>query len=158
VTALETLSRVKFRGWPFGREAALLLMVLCGAHFVFFYGVRLLGDEGTVRSVARYEGWDYINIGDAEGRRAVQRRLDQIPGQVLVFVRYGPSHMFEEWMHNEANIDAARIVWADDLGDTENETLLDYYPGRTAWVLEPDALPPRLEPYNPQRIEILPIH
>ena len=133
VTALETLSRVKLRGWPAGREAALLLLFLCAAHFLFFYGVRLFGDEGTVRSVARYEGWDYINIGDAEGRRAVQRRLDQIPGQLLVFVRYGPSHMFQEWMHNDADIDAARIVWADDLGDTENETLLDYYPGRAAW-------------------------
>ena len=91
-------------------------------------------------------------------RAYIEHRLDQIPGQVLVFVRYGPSHMFEEWMHNEANIDAARIVWADDLGDTENETLLDYYPARAAWMLEPDALPARLEPYNPQRIEILPIH
>ena len=158
VTALETLSRVKFRGWPAGREAALLIVLLCAAHFLFFYGVRLFGDEATVRSVARYEGWDYINLGDAEGRRAVQRRLDQIPGPLLVFVRYEPNHMFQEWIHNDADIDAARIVYADDLGDTENETLLDYYPSRSAWLLEPDALPPRLEPYRPQRIELLPIH
>jgi len=158
VTALDTLGHVKLRGWPAGREAALLLLALCAAHFLFFYGVRLFADDATVRSVARYEAWDYINIGDAEGRRAVQQRLDRIQGKLLVFVHYGPTHEYQEWMHNEADIDAARIVWADDLGDTENETLLDYYPGRAAWMLEPDALPPRLEPYCPQRIEELPIH
>jgi hypothetical protein len=158
VTALETLSRVKLRGWPAGREAALLLLFLCAAHFLFFYGTRLAGDEAAIRAVDRFESWDYINIGDAEGRRAVDGRIAAIPGKLLVFVRYGPEHQYQEWLHNEADIDAARVVWADDLGDTENGDLLDYYPDRAAWLLEPDARPPHLEPYRPQRIQVLPIH
>jgi hypothetical protein len=158
VTALETLGRVELRGWPAGREAALLLACLCAAHFLFFYGVRLFGEEAAVRAVARYESWDSITTGDVEGRRAIDRRIEAIPGKVLIFVHYSPSHVFREWIQNEADIDAARVVWANDLGDTENERLLDYYPGRAAWLLEPDALPPRMEPYHPQRIEELPIH
>ena len=50
-------------------------------------------------------------------------------------------------MGNAADVDRARIVWARDLGPDENQKLLRYYPDRTAWLLEPDAHPPRLTPY-----------
>ena len=62
--------------------------------------------------------------------------------------------MFHEWIQNAADIDRARIVWADDLGDAENEKLKRYYPDRTAWLIEPDALPPRLTPYLPTGPEV----
>jgi hypothetical protein len=65
-----------------------------------------------------------------------------------VFVRYGPQHTFKEWVHNEADIDASRVVWARDLGAAENQKLLRFYPQRTAWLLEPDAKPPKLEKYE----------
>jgi hypothetical protein len=160
VTAFGTLSRATIRGWPAGREAALLLLALAFAHFLLFYGVRLFGDETATRVAARYESWDYINIGDAEGRRAVKAQLDRIPGKILLFVRYGPQHRFQEWIQNGADIDAGRIVWANDLGDTENQQLQAYCPDRAAWLLEPDARPPYLAPYRPEKldtIELLPI-
>ena len=50
-------------------------------------------------------------------------------------------------MWNEADIDAARVMYARDLGPAEDEKLRQYYPGRTAWLLEPDFRPPRLRPY-----------
>ncbi len=74
--------------------------------------------------------------------------MAQIPGKNLVFVRYWPQHIFqEEWVYNEADISGARVIWARDLGQEENEKLLSYYPDRTAWLLEPDFRPPRLTPY-----------
>jgi hypothetical protein len=39
------------------------------------------------------------------------------------------------------------VVWALDLGASENEKLRGYYPDRMAWRLEPDAKPPRLARY-----------
>jgi hypothetical protein len=98
--------------------------------------------------VRPYETWDAINHRNPERRIQVNEQLAGIPGQVLIFVRYWPQHIFQdEWVYNEADIDRARVVWARDLGDTENQQLREYYPGRTVWLLEPDARPPKLEPY-----------
>jgi hypothetical protein len=66
-----------------------------------------------------------------------------------VIVRLGPTHLLREWIHNEADIDRSRVVWALDLGPEEDAKLIAYYRGRTVWLAEPDAKPPRLEPYTP---------
>jgi hypothetical protein len=59
-----------------------------------------------------------------------------------VFVRYNDVHGGHcEWVYNKADIDNAHVVWAHDLGYEENERLLEYYPRRTAWVVEADAIP-----------------
>ncbi len=85
----------------------------------------------------------------AQSPAAVHRQLVQSPGKQLVFVRYWPQHIFQdEWVYNDADIDRARVVWAHDLGSSEDQKLLRYYPDRTAWLLEPDAMPPKLGPYR----------
>jgi hypothetical protein len=50
------------------------------------------------------------------------------------------------------------VVWDNDPGDIENESVQDYRPDRAARPLEPDARPPHLKPCRPRRIELLPIH
>lgn len=112
--------------------AARLILFLCLAHFVFFYSRT------------------FFEPAAPTPRTIVARQLDSQPGKQLVFVRYWPQHIFQnEWVYNAADIDAARIVWARDLGDTEDQQLLHYYPDRTAWLLEPDAVPARLTRYVP---------
>jgi hypothetical protein len=125
-------------------QAARLVMCLCAAHFLFWYGLHLSGSPLGVR-MWPYESWDNINRGDSDGRIAIAARLAQAPGKHLVFVHYGPQHQVEEWVQNGADIDAGRIVWADDLGPEENATLEHYYPDRQVWLLQADARPPKLE-------------
>jgi hypothetical protein len=144
VKGLEQLSRLTIRGVPAGRLAARVIVFLSIAHFVFWYGVHLFDNQALLH----YETWNWINHGDPQGRIAVSRQLAQVPGRQLVFVRYWPRHKFEEWVHNAADIDSARVVWARDLGAADNEKLRRYYPDRTAWLLEPDAKPPRLRRYE----------
>lgn len=122
------------------------IAVTCAASFVFWFGIYASGDK-DLWSMNDLQSWYYLNRGDPQGRQDIQRKLLQSPGQQLVFVRYSPAHQFSEWIHNDANIDRAQTVWANDLGSTENEKLIRYYPTRTVWLLEPDAHPVSLIPY-----------
>jgi hypothetical protein len=144
VAGLERLSRISIRGRPAGMDAAVLILFLCGAHFLFSYGLHVFDNAEFSVALRQFETWDLINHDDPEGRIAIHAQLAKAPGKQLVFVRYWPKHLFQEWVHNEADIDAARIVWARDLGAAEDESLRRYYPDRTVWLLEPDARPPRL--------------
>jgi hypothetical protein len=132
-----------------GRPAAHLIVFLCVAHFLFWYGLHVFDDSEVSMSMRPYETWDAINHGNPERRIYVNRQLAGIPGKLLVFVRYYPQHIFQdEWVYNAADIDGARIVWARDLGEAEDEKLRSYYPGRAVWLLEPDFRPPRLTPFE----------
>jgi len=139
VTGLERLSQ-------FSSEAARLVLFLAAAHFFFWYGLHAFASQSVFRAMRPYETWDFVNFGDPEGRAAMERRLAEIPGQKLVFVRYGPLHRYHEWIHNAADIDRSPVVMALDLG-AQNTELERYYPDRSVWLLEPDAKPIILTPY-----------
>ena len=131
--------------WPTSQSLRLgpLLFLLCTALFLYWYGIRLSGREELFPALA-YDEWDFVNHGDPEGRIAINDELGRAPGRQLVFVHYAPQHKFHEWIHNDADIDAARVVWALDLGEAENKKLIAYYSDRHVWMVEPDAQPPTL--------------
>jgi hypothetical protein len=147
VTSLDRLSRVTIRGVDSGADAARLIAFFCFAHFAFWYGLHASANQELESAMWRYETWDTINGGDPDGRIAIDRELAQLPGKQLVFVRYGPRHVFTEWVYNGAEIDGQRVVWARDLG-VEDEVLRRYYPDRTAWLFEADATPLKLVPFS----------
>jgi len=124
ITGLERLSALN-------ADAARLVVFLCFAHFAFWYARSFTDQPNPNR------------------RAAINQQLSLAPGKQLVFVRYWPQHIFQnEWVYNEADIDRARLVWARDLGSSEDQKLLHYYPDRKAWLLEPDATTPKLSPYH----------
>lgn len=130
-------------------EAARLVLFLCFIHFGFWYAMHLNDRDDFALAMMRYETWDSINHGNPERRILVNQKLAEIPGQLLVFVRYTPRHIFqEEWVYNEASIDSARVIWARDLGPEVNRELLALYPGREALLLEADGRPPELSSYE----------
>ena len=80
-------------------------------------------------------------------RAAMVSQLEQIPGRHLIIVRYAPDHRVDyEWVYNAADIDQAKVVWARDMGEAENQTLLGYFKHRQVWLLDADANPPKLYP------------
>jgi hypothetical protein len=148
VLGLERLSRAGLRGVAAGRRAAQSIVFLCAAHFLFWYGIHLFGGEDTLNRLTSYETAAAINFGDPGERIAMNRQLAEAPGRQLVFVRYYSTHEYHEWIHNSADIDQQRVVWALELTPAENAKLRRYYPDRTVWLLEPDATPPRLSRYQ----------
>jgi hypothetical protein len=147
VAGLEKISRIQWRGFRTGEEAALLLIALCFAHFGMWYAMHVFDNQDFSIAMRRYETWNSINHAAPDGHVEVNQRLAREPGKQLVFVRYWPQHIFQdEWVWNAADIDASRVVWARDLGEDEDEKLKSLYPDRKVWILEPDARPPRLTP------------
>ena len=142
---LDTLSRWRIGGRPAGLEATLLVAALCAAHFLFWYGLHLADGWDVSAALRQYETWDAVNHTNPERRIYVNRKLAQMPGKLLVFVRYLPKHIFQdEWVYNAADIDGARVVFARDLGAEANQQLRDYFPDRAVWLLEPDYPVPQV--------------
>jgi hypothetical protein len=141
VTGLQQLSRLNVK-------AAQMVFFLCAVQFLVWYSAHLFENDDWSLAIRQYETWQTINHQNPERRISVNNQLAQIPGKQLVFVRYWPRHIFQdEWVYNRADIDGARVVWARDLGTTENEKLRSHYPDRSVWLLEPDARPPKLTRY-----------
>ncbi len=85
-------------------------------------------------------------------RAAVVRELRRLPAGQLVFVRYGARHDVDrEWVWNKASIDSAKVVWARDMGEAQNQELLQYFADRQAWSIDGDAQRPELVAYPPGR-------
>lgn len=81
-------------------------------------------------------------------RAALLHGLQQLPGLQLVIVSYGPHHDVDhEWVYNDADIDAAKVVWARDMGKADNQELLQYFPSRNVWLVKGDRPAPKLSPY-----------
>jgi hypothetical protein len=145
VTGLDTLRRISIAGRPAGLDAVRFLLCLSAAHFLFWYGLHFVDAWDVSIAMRPYETWDAINHGNPERRIQANDKLAAIPGKLLVFVRYKPAHIFQdEWVYNAADIDHARIVFARDLGDDEDERLRQYYPDREVWLLEPDYPVPQV--------------
>ena len=125
------------------RKAAFTIGALCLGHFAFWFGVHLTGEHDLLR----FENSYIINEGDLYSRLSVNRSLHASGGKQLVFVRYSAQHGEVEWVHNAADIDGSKVVWARDLGPEEDSALIRYYPDRTAWFLDADIKPPRLSPF-----------
>lgn len=147
VKGLEWISQLQIGDFAVGQSMSRLILFVCASQFLFWYGLHLLGTQELWPAFA-YETWDFVNYGDPEGRIVINDQLGKAAGKQLVFIHYSPRHRFQEWIHNAADIDASKIVWANDLGAAENQELIAYFQDRHVWLLEPDAEPPRLTPYE----------
>jgi hypothetical protein len=90
----------------------------------------------------------------ARQRAVMVRNLECLPGEHLIFVRYGASYRMRfERVYNEADLKRTRVMWAHDLGDERNAALMSLEPQRAVWLLElgdPDGPEPALVPHGQQ--------
>jgi hypothetical protein len=92
-------------------------------------------------------------------RAQTEARLQQLPGQQLVIVRYSPTHFpLDEWVFNAAEIDNSKVIWAREMDAADNLELLRYYKDRKVWLAEPDIHPVKVSPYSMAEQEVIAIH
>jgi len=86
---------------------------------------------------------------NARRERLADALLERAGGGHVVFVRY-TNYRFpqEEWIYNRADIDNAPVIWAQDMGPQENHRLMEYFKGRSFWLLKPDENPDQAESYD----------
>ncbi len=134
VQALRHLRIIRWRGRPVGRfiaRASVALSLLSLLNLAF-----------TLKQHEQHE-WRW-----AAQRAEIASKLQQDAARHLIIV---PPNLkrpaVEGWVYNEANIDAAKIVWAHEMDETRNRELLRYFKDRQSWLLKLDTEPPTLVPY-----------
>ncbi len=137
VQAFRHLRSWKAGGRPAGRflTRVLPLLVIGGAMVA----------RGS--AILRHESPEFAQTKIAR-RARVESLLNDFDEKSVILVRYtGKQSPHEEWVYNDADIDAQNVVWAHDLGKTENLRLLEYYKDRRIWLFQPDIDFTRLEAY-----------
>jgi len=76
-------------------------------------------------------------VGQEIQRARILSDLEHRHGKHLVLVHYGPrENPWQEWVYNNADIDASNVIWARDMGYLKNQELLRRYPDRHVWYVE----------------------
>lgn len=138
IESLRQLGLRRWRGRPL-RNALVVLVVVAAL-------VSTIPRMG--RTVVRPDEW-YMQ------RARLVRRLERDEDRHLVIVRYPSGHdPEEEWVHNNAEIDAAKVVWAREMDGEHNRALIAYFGDRRIWLLEPDGSgrTARIAPYPTESI------
>lgn len=140
VQGMRHLKHWHWRGRLLGPALVRAVPVIC----LFMVVLRVSAIEAHV---IIEDPWPRGNIARAK----LLRTMETWPGQHLVIVRYGPAHRFPdpEWVYNAADIDSAKMVWARDMGERDNQELMQYFRERKVWALCPEDLPLHLEPLSP---------
>jgi len=134
---LESMRHLRHWRWG-GRSIGLLLVRAIPLTCCALLLLRLI----AIAAHAPFEPWPRGN----QERARVLGKFESLPGQQLVIVRYAATHNPEhEWVYNAADIDHAKVVWARDMGERDNQELLAYFKGRQVWIVYADESPPRLE-------------
>jgi hypothetical protein len=97
----------------------------------------------------------YCDVNEERCSQNIERvrmedELRSTPGKHLIVVRYNKNHNFhDEWVYNGAEIDSAKILWARELDETQNERLFAYFKDRQIWLMRPDEVDHKLRQLKP---------
>jgi hypothetical protein len=139
IFALRQIHSWRRHGWLTGRLVAWTLVMVALASFTNAYLNQLRNNTAESKS----------------DRAMILAQLNGNGERHLVIVQQKPLHPEyrkrpQEWVYNEADIDAAKIVWARELTPpSQNRKLLEYFKDRKVWLLtrlESDLVP-KLVPY-----------
>jgi hypothetical protein len=91
--------------------------------------------------IERPEGYATGNPALKALRRDLFKKLEAIPGEHLVLVRYSPTRLMDiNFVDNGAALPSQRILWARAMGAQKDQELIRYFRQRQAWLFDEQAL------------------
>ena len=135
----------QWRGQPSGLFLARTLPLACAAVLILPLSHLLLGWPPMPNGQGKHF---CCSLDQGSERSRIAAELASRPKEVLALVHDDPDvSIHDEWVYNSANIDAARVVWALDLGADANRPLLEYYPDREVWLVHRGRVSVTVMPY-----------
>ncbi|MDR3750954.1 MAG: hypothetical protein P4K94_05650 [Terracidiphilus sp.] len=141
------------RVWkPEGRPAGAALVRLCVLLCFVLAGLRVFAAplHFTIPEWPP-NNWSSLWYGPERygtDRAHIQDELEHLPGKQLVVVRSSPKrNVLDQWVYNQADIPAAKVIWAQEMDAANNRELINYYRDRKAWLVQMDTEPATLTPY-----------
>jgi len=151
LVAMRTIRPWKWREKPVGRFVTRAVPSLC----VILFAIAIV--VGSLLPTFKFEmlrasvlpSWCWQSPPNP-GREAALQKVKQYPGRQLVIVHYSPNHIGDnnESVYNRANIESAKVVWAQDMGPKKNEELIRHFKNRRVWLYYADQQPLKLVPYT----------
>jgi len=143
--AMRHLRLWKPGGQPTGVALVRLIVTVC----VLLAGLRTFAEPLHLR-LDKWPTMTWYGSKDFGRPRArVAAILNQLPGRQLAIVRYSPGHNpLDEWVYNAPDTDSSRVVWAREMGGSQDLELIRYYQNRKTWLVEPDKTPAEVSPYT----------
>jgi hypothetical protein len=127
--SLRYLRHWKYDGWEAGRFLVSAMPVAVLA--------LMIASEG--KAIATRRMGDQFHAKSGQKESVEKELLEKHPGQHVIFVHFtGDPNSYRAWIYNPADIDAASVIWARDLGEPENDKLRSYYAGRSFWLFKPN--------------------
>jgi hypothetical protein len=145
VECMRRLHRVRRNGRPIG----LQLMLAAPAIMLVILAVRIGLDKFHLpfTQANNFESWCCVQPGN-QGKARILAMLEKTGGKHLVIVKpKNDPNNFLQWIYNAADIDASPVVWARDMGADENRGLIEYFRGRSVWLVDPNRQPASITPY-----------
>ena len=148
---IQALRHLRVWRWQ-GRPAGACLVRTLPFVYAAALTLRLLAPGSGLPITETNLWWARIRPSERGVERArLLGQLEQMPGQHLVIVRYGPAYdpgRQIEWVYNRADIDRAKVIWAREMDEADNTRLLDHYQHRHAWLIDTDRQPVQLQTYS----------
>jgi len=146
VECMRLLRRVRRNGRAIGLQLVLAAPVI----MLLILAVRVGLEKSHLpfTQAVNFESWCCVQPGNQNKARVLEM-LEKTGGRHLVIVKPkdNPSD-FLQWIYNAADIDASPVVWARDLGPEKDRALVEYFHGRSVWLVDPNAQPASITPFS----------
>jgi hypothetical protein len=148
VQGFRHMRTISFRARPvgIGLARASLVLLLLNTGFDVYQLVRTPSHTYSYR-------WSWNKGRGNPGAFGIEEQLKNLPGKHLIIVHYAANHdPHDEWVHNHADIDGSKVVWARELDPEQNARLFTYFSNRQIWLFEPDSDKRKLLPLELDRM------